>query len=122
MRLFYAKAADLYWDTQQYPKIITSEFLRGIDGYLDRISDVCIIYNKKDVTEALLNCVPVLGTIRGLVKLHNLWGLQDRSKDDPKRLVFLTVCAVLETLGLGIVLLILKLICTFFNKTRCLCS
>ncbi|AFS24846.1 hypothetical protein B602_0629 [Chlamydia psittaci M56] len=57
------------------------------------------------------SCIPIIGNILGFRKLYILWSTKD-PEDQCKDVLFHTLSGVLETLGLGVVALILKIVLT----------
>ncbi|WP_348662634.1 hypothetical protein [Chlamydia vaughanii] len=70
----------------------------------------------------LMRPMPILGTILGLGRVYSVWSTKD-SEDDIKNKILHTVTGIVEILGLGIVLLVAKiLVCAMLTLFRKLAS
>ncbi|AAP05321.1 hypothetical protein [Chlamydia caviae] len=116
MLLTYETGLDFLHQTRKYPCFVRSAFAReaqmGQEPYLRLgIVDLTLI-SSNDLKLSLLNSIPILGTIRGLARLYSVWSVKDRSKDRVKDLVTHTFLGIFETLGLGVGLLVMKIVIT----------
>ncbi|WP_348662633.1 hypothetical protein [Chlamydia vaughanii] len=69
------------------------------------------IMNLDDIKELLIRCVPIIGNILGAGKLYSVWSTKD-FEDRCQDIIFHTISGALETLGLGVAALILKIVVT----------
>ncbi|WP_348662622.1 hypothetical protein [Chlamydia vaughanii] len=72
--------------------------------------------NSGSFQSALLSAIPILGNIRGLISLYSIWCVKDRSNDSWSGLIIHTILGILETLGLGICLLALRIVLTVLRE------
>ncbi|MEF9497072.1 hypothetical protein [Chlamydia sp. 04-14] len=74
-----------------------------------------IVQEKEVWMNMILSSVPILGTIRGLARLYSIWSVKDKSEDTTSALIIHTLVGIFETLGLGVVLIIVPIFFIFMN-------
>ncbi|MEF9497069.1 hypothetical protein [Chlamydia sp. 04-14] len=105
----YATSFDFIEGTINHPSLIKSAYVRnntGIDSHLD----CWLIDGKENLENTILSALPILGTIRGLARLYSIYSVKDRSEDTKANTIIHTITGVLEALGLGIFILIAKIL------------
>ncbi|WP_375793479.1 hypothetical protein O1W69_05115 [Chlamydia sp. 12-01] len=117
--------------TQNYCSLFRSGFVRDHSGvaFIRWEWDLRIaegIFSPRNVSE-IKKFMPISGTIMGLGRLYSIWSTEDN--DTSKKELFLhTLTGIIETLGLGIILLIAKIILIVVQKlwekirSYCCCS
>ncbi|EPP35305.1 hypothetical protein CP10139811_0176 [Chlamydia ibidis] len=60
-----------------------------------------------------LRCLPVIGNILGIIKLQSVWSTKD-PEDHIFDVVMHTISGVLETIGLGLIVVALKVVYSLF--------
>ncbi|MEF9520066.1 hypothetical protein SBV45_03845 [Chlamydia crocodili] len=109
--------------TARHPSFIKSAYARNSTGVNSHI-ECLLLDSNKNLLSTILSAVPILGTIRGLARLYSVWSVKDRSEDSKTNIIIHTVTGILETLGLGIFILIAKIlilaltILVFFTGTK----
>ncbi|SYX09052.1 hypothetical protein C834K_0598 [Chlamydia poikilotherma] len=107
----YETSSDFVLGTENHPEWIKSAYarynrgIRSSSPLLDLFLD-----GKKSLISSALSSLPVLGSIRGLARLYSIYSVKDRSEDSKKNTVFHTIASILEILGLGIFMLIAKIL------------
>ncbi|WP_348662627.1 hypothetical protein [Chlamydia vaughanii] len=105
----YQNSRDFVNQARNHPKILVLNYSRcpkGLENYIYSVT----LYDCDAVKSALLTCIPVLGTILGLARLYSVWSVKDRSQDSCKELTIYTLIGIMETLGLGLLLLPIRII------------
>ncbi|WP_348662620.1 hypothetical protein [Chlamydia vaughanii] len=101
---------DFYADTAHHHKLLKDAYVRGIGSLEDPIKRITV--NGESLKSNLLSSLPILGTIRGLACLYSIWGVKDRSRDTHASLAIHTTVGTIEALGLGVILIPIKIIIT----------
>ncbi|WP_348662623.1 hypothetical protein [Chlamydia vaughanii] len=123
----YANSSDFVDSRNQTPKLISSAFVRTPYGLKSVKKSLTIVLDTEgqykcpdlfslrsgSLLSAVLNAVPILGNIRGLARLYSVWAVKDRSKEAKVSQTIHTVLGILETLGLGILVLIFRITTTY---------
>ncbi|WP_375793476.1 hypothetical protein O1W69_05100 [Chlamydia sp. 12-01] len=108
----YKNNSEFFCNNQNTNWLFKEGFIRSethMQPYtIDWIIDVT---NTDEIKELFIRCIPIIGNILGCGKLYSLWSTRD-PKDRYKDVLFHTLSGVLETLGLGIIALSLKIITT----------
>ncbi|BAE81190.1 hypothetical protein [Chlamydia felis Fe/C-56] len=108
----YTDNEDFFFNNQKAFWLFKEGFIRSKTQMLPYTIDWEIdITNADEIKELLIRCIPIIGNILGLGKLYSLWSTKD-PEDRYKDILFHTLSGVLESLGLGIVALILKVVTT----------
>lgn len=98
------------WVGENVPKNLQSLFPRDDDG-LWPISEDADLRKASALKHSLLAALPVIGSIIGLVKLFSVLSVRDRGEDPASTRAYYLVTGCLEVLGLGLLLLVLKITC-----------
>ncbi|MEF9520063.1 hypothetical protein SBV45_03860 [Chlamydia crocodili] len=101
----YNTNAEFTEKTKNHPYLIRTAYSRTNE----------IIGAKEAWTHMVLSSLPILGTIRGLARLYSIYSVKDRSEDTTSALIVHTLVGIFETLGLGIVLMIIPISLIFLN-------
>ncbi|AAP05324.1 hypothetical protein [Chlamydia caviae] len=120
----YKNNTEFFCDNQNACWLFKQGFIRSDTQLLPYTLDWEIdITHTDEIKELIIRCVPIVGSILGFGKIYSLWSTRDPT-DRYKDILFHTLSGVLETLGLGIVALSLKIIKTtifyFFEFLECL--
>ncbi|ADZ18492.1 hypothetical protein [Chlamydia psittaci] len=108
----YNNNADFFYDNQNAHWLLKDGFIRSETQLYPYTMDWEIdITNADEIKELLIRCAPIIGNILGFGKLYSLWSTKD-PEDRCKDILFHTLSGVLETLGLGVIALILKIALT----------
>ncbi|WP_375793472.1 hypothetical protein O1W69_05080 [Chlamydia sp. 12-01] len=117
--LSYPTNADFLWDaSNNHPNLFKTAYVRDRQGINCHLS-CWFISDDKDLKSTLLSAVPILGTIRGMARLYSIYAVKDRSNDRIIDIVIHTITGILETLGLGILLLAVKMIILAMTAILC---
>ncbi|QEM73918.1 hypothetical protein DZK34_02985 [Chlamydia abortus] len=111
----YPNNQDFLSGTREYCPLFRSGFVRNPTGiqpiaqewHADVLSTSSILEIKK--------ATPILGTIMGLGRLYSVWSTED-SLVNTKELLLHTLTGIIETLGLGILLLIAKILYVVIHR------
>ncbi|WP_348663930.1 hypothetical protein [Chlamydia vaughanii] len=116
-KFVYQNNIDFLNRTQKFPKIVKLGFIRSSVGIMH---NDWLLNNKKSIAETILRAIPILGNILGAAKLYSIFSAPNpgESKVD---IVCHTFAGILETLGLGLVILVLKILftCIWLSINRC---
>ncbi|SYX09057.1 hypothetical protein C834K_0603 [Chlamydia poikilotherma] len=98
--------------TKNHGSLIRSSFVRNQFGVQPihrewNISTKNGVFSKANILE-IKKAAPILGTIMGLGRLYSVWSTKDHTTSKIQLLLH-TLTGVVETLGLGIILLIAKI-------------
>ncbi|CBY16898.1 hypothetical protein CYD57_0387 [Chlamydia psittaci] len=115
----YRNNQDFVAHESYFPKILRLGCIRNHQGI---IHNDWLLNNKKIVLETLARAIPLLGNILGASKLFSIFAVP--TKEDSKvDIAVHTFAGILEMLGLGLIVLVLKIIFTvtvvlvrFFQK------
>lgn len=108
----YKNNTDFFYDNQNAHWLLKDGFIRSETHLYPYTMDWEIdITHSDEIKELLIRCTPIIGNILGFGKLYSLWSTRD-PEDRYKDILFHTLSGVLETLGLGVVALILKITLT----------
>ncbi|WP_434602044.1 hypothetical protein [Chlamydia crocodili] len=107
--------------TQHYYSLLRSGFVRNPHGVRSickewNISTSNGVFSKANMLE-IKKATPILGTIMGLGRLYSIWSTKDHTTSKIQLLLH-TLTGVVETAGLGIILLIAKIM-RLAIKTLC---
>lgn len=117
----YQNNRDFINATKYVCPLLKSSFVRGSRG----VQPICVewtlttrnsIFSKTNLQE-IKKAAPLLGTILGLGRLYSVWSTKDRTTSK-KELLLHTLTGIVETLGLGIILLIAKITLTAIKTIR----
>ncbi|AAD18374.1 hypothetical protein CpB0225 [Chlamydia pneumoniae TW-183] len=99
-------SADHYYDDN----LVRMGYKRNLRGLAPVENEVCL-FEENNLLESVMASIPIMGSILGLGRLHSVWSTQD-PKDSKISIIFHTALGILETLGLGIIVLLIKITIT----------
>ncbi|WP_375793473.1 hypothetical protein O1W69_05085 [Chlamydia sp. 12-01] len=109
--LSYPTNTDFLKGTANHPNLFKTAYARNGDGVAYHA--YCWRFpGSGEIKSTILASLPILGTILGIAHLHSIYAVKDRSNDRTRDIVAHTIAGILETLGLGILLLVVKIIIT----------
>ncbi|WP_348662625.1 hypothetical protein [Chlamydia vaughanii] len=114
----YDSSFDFVVGTSRHSIILQSAYVRKASGLKSLAKRLTVQRSLKNplssgsLRVAVLNSIPILGTIRGLACLYSIWGVKDNDESSKCSLAIHTSFAILETLGLGIVVLLIRIVIT----------
>ncbi|WP_375793480.1 hypothetical protein O1W69_05120 [Chlamydia sp. 12-01] len=119
----YPDNDSFYNATKNYSYLLRSSFVRTSYGILSidwewDFSEKTCVFRKSGILE-IQKVTPILGTISGLGRLYSIWSTINSDTDlttSTKELFLHTLTGIIETLGLGIILLITKIILMAIQK------
>ncbi|AFS21836.1 hypothetical protein [Chlamydia psittaci] len=119
MFVTYPTHASFIEGTRNHPHLLKSAYVRtqtpssaqiseptGVSSHLE----CWVLIDKENLKSTILNSIPILGTIRGLARLYSIYSVKDRSCDATANTVMHTTTGILETLGLGIFIILAKIV------------
>ncbi|AFS24870.1 hypothetical protein [Chlamydia psittaci] len=114
----YPNNQDFLHATREHCSLFRSGFVRNPTGIKPIAQEWHLaihsgVLSKSNILE-IKKATPILGTIMGLGRLYSVWSTED-SIVDKKELLLHTLTGMIETLGLGIILLIAKIIRAVIN-------
>ncbi|CAG9046581.1 hypothetical protein NVRI1_00944 [Chlamydia abortus] len=104
----YKNNRDFVVHASRFPKIIQSGCIRNHQGIMH---NDWLLNNKKSILETLARTIPLLGNILGFSKLFSIFAAPIK-KDSKVDIAVHTFAGILEMLGLGLIILALKIIFT----------
>ncbi|MEF9497071.1 hypothetical protein [Chlamydia sp. 04-14] len=106
----YATHLEFKEKTAHHPNWIKSGYIRDLES-TESHRNCWIIIDYENLKASLLSSIPILGTIRGLARLFHVWSIKG-SVEQINNTIIHTITGILETLGLGVVLLVFRITLT----------
>ncbi|MEF9520064.1 hypothetical protein SBV45_03855 [Chlamydia crocodili] len=106
----YATHLEFKEKTTHHPNWIKSGYIRDLESTASH-RNCWIILDYDNLKASFLSSMPGLGTIRGLARLYNVWSIKGTVEQINNTIIH-TITGILETLGLGIVLLVFRITLT----------
>ncbi|WP_100934884.1 hypothetical protein [Candidatus Chlamydia corallus] len=107
----YRSDGEFVQKTKTTPTIIKLGFVRSSeDGLTEPINEI-ILKTSTSSKNAIFRSIPILGSILGAARIYSALSTND-VLDEPSEKVWHTIIGVLEILGLGIIILLFKIILT----------
>ncbi|WP_375793469.1 hypothetical protein O1W69_05065 [Chlamydia sp. 12-01] len=98
--------------TAHHPEWIKSGYATNLES--TESHELCwIIVSYQSLKASLLSSIPILGSIRGLARLYSVWSVKGTIEQINNTIIH-TITGVLEFLGLGAILLVVKIVITVF--------
>ncbi|AAD18376.1 hypothetical protein CpB0228 [Chlamydia pneumoniae TW-183] len=95
--------------TKNTPTIIKLGFVRdNLEGLTNPISEI-VSETSSSIKDSVLRSLPILGSILGCARLYSTLSTND-PLDETQEKIWHTIFGALETLGLGILILLFKII------------
>ncbi|MEF9519866.1 hypothetical protein SBV45_04880 [Chlamydia crocodili] len=115
---FYRDNEQFVAHTRNLPKIIRWGCIRNHQGIMH---NDWLLNNKNSILETIARAIPILGNILGAAKLFSIFAAPTKT-DSKVDVTFHTFAAIFETLSLGFVILVLKIIFTIISLLTRLCQ
>ncbi|QVE48920.1 hypothetical protein SBV42_03980 [Chlamydia crocodili] len=115
---FYRDNEQFVAHTRNFPKIIRWGCIRNHKGI---VHNDWLLNNKNSILETLARALPILGNILGAAKLFSIFAAPTET-DSKVDITFHTFAGIFETLSLGLVILVLKIIFTIISLLIHLCQ
>ncbi|AAP05122.1 hypothetical protein [Chlamydia caviae] len=96
---------------KHFPQIIQRGCIRNRQGI---VHNDWLLNNRKSISESVVRALPILGNILGAAKLFSIFAAPTKA-DSKVDIAFHTFAGILETLGLGLVVLALKIMFTVIS-------
>ncbi|SYX09056.1 hypothetical protein C834K_0602 [Chlamydia poikilotherma] len=109
----YNSSEEFYNTTQNFPTLFKLGFIRDQFGLKDWKFDWLISNDIEDLDSdgifiQILRALPIIGTVMGISRIYSVWStntLDDSLKDK----IIHTIVGLIETCGLGVITLIMKI-------------